>query len=215
MSLWFDASPGVDSQIRARFSATVEAAARGQHASWVRAPRPALAFVLLLDQFPRNIWRGTERAFAHDGQALAVARQAVAAGFIHELAPIERPFLTLPFQHSESLDAQRESVHLCREILETAPPTGGRASKAFCPTRNSTSSSSSASVGFPIATRCSAGYRHPKKRRTWIAAVKRSVRVRANRRPSRGSCWTVRADPCGSRVLQRRSSRTGHRAPCA
>jgi uncharacterized protein (DUF924 family) len=133
MSLWFDASPEVDAQIRARFSATVEAAARGQHASWVRAPRPALAFVVLLDQFPRNIWRGTERAFAHDGQALAVARQAVAAGFIHELAPIERPFLTLPFQHSESLDAQRESMHLCREILETAPPDWQSCLESFLP----------------------------------------------------------------------------------
>jgi uncharacterized protein (DUF924 family) len=123
----------VDAQIRGRFSATVESAARGQHASWVRAPRPALAFVVLLDQFPRNIWRGTERAFAHDGQALAVARQAVAAGFIHELAPIERPFLTLPFQHSESLDAQRESVHLCREILETARPDWRLCLESFLP----------------------------------------------------------------------------------
>jgi uncharacterized protein (DUF924 family) len=121
MSLWFDVSPEVDARIRERFSATVEAAARGQHASWTRAPRPALALVVLLDQFPRNVWRGTERAFAHDAQALAVARQAVAAGFLHELAPIEQPFLTLPFQHSESLDAQYESVRLCREILETAP----------------------------------------------------------------------------------------------
>jgi len=133
MSLWFDASPGLDAQIRARFGATVESAARGQYASWVRAPRPALAFIVLLDQFPRNIWRGTERAFAHDGQALAVARQAVAAGFIHELAPIERPFLTLPFQHSESLDAQRESVHLCREILETAPPGWRSCLASFLP----------------------------------------------------------------------------------
>ncbi len=122
MSLWFGASPKVDAQIRERFSASVEAAAAGQHASWTRAQRPALALVVLLDQFPRNIWRGTARAFAHDAQALAVARQAVAAGFVHELAPIEQPFLTLPFQHSEALDAQRESVHLCREILETAPP---------------------------------------------------------------------------------------------
>ena len=54
MSLWFDASRGVDAQIRGLFSTTVESAARGQHASWVRAPRPALAFIVLLDQFPRK-----------------------------------------------------------------------------------------------------------------------------------------------------------------
>jgi uncharacterized protein (DUF924 family) len=121
MSLWFDASPEVDGEMRARFSAAVEAAARGGRASWARAPRPALALVVLLDQFPRNIWRGTARAFAQDGQALAVARQAVAAGFVPALAPIEQAFLTFPFQHSESLEAQHESLRVLGEIVATAP----------------------------------------------------------------------------------------------
>ena len=122
MPLWFDVSPETDARIRERFGTTVEAAARGEHASWAGAPRPALALVVLLDQFSRNIWRGTARAFAQDTQALAVARQAVAAGFLGELAPIEQVFLTLPFEHSESLAAQREAVRLCREITATAPP---------------------------------------------------------------------------------------------
>ena len=121
MSLWFEADPPMDARIRERFGAGVDAAARGKLVSWTAAPRPALALVVLLDQFPRNIWRGTARAFAHDGQALAVARKVVAAGFLPELAPIEQPFLTLPFQHSESLEAQRESVRLCREIETMAP----------------------------------------------------------------------------------------------
>ncbi len=122
MPLWFDVSPETDARIRERFGTTVEAAARGEHASWAGEARPALALVVLLDQFSRNIWRGTARAFAQDTQALAVARQAVAAGFFEELAPIEQVFLTLPFEHSESLIAQREAVRLCREITATAPP---------------------------------------------------------------------------------------------
>ena len=121
MSLWFEADSAMDARIRPRFGVAVDAAARGKLVSWTDAPRPALALVVLLDQFPRNMWRGTARAFAYDGEALAVARQAVAAGFLRELAPIEQPFLTLPFQHSETLEAQRESVRLCREIVTMAP----------------------------------------------------------------------------------------------
>jgi uncharacterized protein (DUF924 family) len=121
MSLWFQGSPEGDARIRDRFGQAVEAAIRGELASWVEAPHPALALVVLLDQFSRNMWRGMVRAFAQDAQALGIASRAVAADFLWQLAPIERPFLTLPFQHSESLEAQRASVHLCREIAATAP----------------------------------------------------------------------------------------------
>jgi uncharacterized protein (DUF924 family) len=120
-ALWFNASPEIDDRIREQFSTAVEAAARGELAAWTRAPRPALALVVVLDQFPRNIWRGTPQAFGCDAQALAAARQAVAARFLSGLEPIERAFLTLPFQHSESLDAQRESVRLWAEIVAAAP----------------------------------------------------------------------------------------------
>jgi uncharacterized protein (DUF924 family) len=133
MSIWFEADPAMDARIRTRFAAAVEAAARGKLAAWTAAPRPALALVLLLDQFPRNIWRGTARAFAHDGQALAIARQAVAAGFVRELAPIEQPFMTLPFQHSESLVAQHESVRLSREIVAMAPAEWRTILETFAP----------------------------------------------------------------------------------
>jgi uncharacterized protein (DUF924 family) len=122
MTFWFDGAPETDAQIRDRFGTAVEAAARGELTAWTGAPRPALTLVVLVDQFPRNLWRGTARAFSHDPRALAVAEQALAAGFFQELAPIERPFLALPFQHSESLEAQRESVRLCAEIVASAPP---------------------------------------------------------------------------------------------
>ena len=133
MPLWFDVSPENDARIRARFGTTVEAAARGELASWAGSRRPALALVVLLDQFSRNIWRGTARAFAQDAQALDVARQMVAAGFFGELAPIEQVFLTLPFEHSESLDAQREAVRLCREVAAMAPPDWRPFMESFLP----------------------------------------------------------------------------------
>jgi uncharacterized protein (DUF924 family) len=122
MPFWFEGTPHGDAASRERFGAALEAAARGALASWMAAPRSSLARVVLLDQFPRNIWRGTARAYAQDAQALAAAKHAVTAGFVCELAPIEQVFLVLPYEHSEALDAQRESVRLNREIAERAPP---------------------------------------------------------------------------------------------
>lgn len=118
---WFGASGDADSQVREQFASAVEAAARGEFDSWVRSPRTALALVVLLDQFPRNLWRGTARAFAHDAQALRTAREAVARGHLPNLAPVEQAFLILPFQHSEAIEDQRESVRLSSEIAEAAP----------------------------------------------------------------------------------------------
>jgi uncharacterized protein (DUF924 family) len=117
---WFEASEEADSLIRERFASAVEAAGRGELDSWVQEPRSALALVLLLDQFPRNIWRGTAKAFAHDAQALRVAREAVARGHFRDLAPVEQVFLTLPFQHSESIEDQREALRLASEIADAA-----------------------------------------------------------------------------------------------
>ena len=118
---WFKSS-SEDALIRERFVHTIEAAARGELAAWADAPRPALALVLLLDQFPRNIWRGTARAFARDAQALKTAQHAVASGYLQQLTPVEQVFLLLPYQHSESVEDQRESVRLAEEITRAAPP---------------------------------------------------------------------------------------------
>jgi uncharacterized protein (DUF924 family) len=121
-AFWFGASGEADSLIREQFTSVVAAATRGDFDSWVQSPRSSLALVLLLDQFPRNMWRGTAKAFAHDAQALRAAREAVARGHLDSLAPIEQAFLVLPFQHSESVEDQRESVRLSSEIARTAPP---------------------------------------------------------------------------------------------
>lgn len=109
---WFQKSPVFDAEIRARFLATHEAARGGLLDAWAGRPLAALALVIVLDQFPRNLFRQDPRAFAADERALAVARAGVAAGFDRALALVERCFLYLPFEHAEDLAAQRQSLRL-------------------------------------------------------------------------------------------------------
>lgn len=117
---WFGVSSETDAIIRERFLPAVEGAARDDLALWALEPRSALAEVILLDQFPRNVWRGTANAFAYDSKALDAARAAVAAGHLERMAPIEQAFLVLPFEHSEVIQDQRESVHLSAMIAAGA-----------------------------------------------------------------------------------------------
>jgi uncharacterized protein (DUF924 family) len=107
---WFRTNPKFDALIRTRFAATWEAARASLLADWAETPAGALALVLVLDQFPRNMHRGTPLAFATDERAQVVARMAIARGFDAALAPVQRMFLYLPFQHSENLADQEESV---------------------------------------------------------------------------------------------------------
>jgi len=107
---WFRKSDAFDDSIRRRFGATVEAALAGSlNAAWAAQP---LTEILLLDQFTRNIFRGHARAFAGDARALALARQLVAGGGDLALHPLQRWFAYLPFEHSEDLAVQHESVRL-------------------------------------------------------------------------------------------------------
>lgn len=118
---WFEASPAVDAEIRDRFGPWIDAARAGRLDAWTGAPRPALARVVLLDQFPRNAWRGSADAFSCDALALATARHLVASGQLEALAPVEQAFAILPFEHSESLADQRECVRLSAAIAAAAP----------------------------------------------------------------------------------------------
>lgn len=115
---WFRKDPAFDDAIRERFGAAVEAALGGAFAAWTEAPRGALALVLLLDQFTRNIQRDTARMFAGDARALAVAESAVAAGFDRPLGPRERWFLYMPFEHAEDAAAQMRSVALFTRLAD-------------------------------------------------------------------------------------------------
>ena len=109
---WFTKSAAFDAQVRDRFLDTHEAARSGALDAWRARPLAALALVVALDQFPRNMFRGEPRAFAADARALEVARGIVAAGFDRALAPVQRWFAYLPFEHAEDRDAQRESLRL-------------------------------------------------------------------------------------------------------
>ncbi|MBI2313264.1 MAG: DUF924 domain-containing protein [Betaproteobacteria bacterium] len=108
--LWFSKNPAVDTEIRERFLDDYGLAAEGKLPGWQAAPEPCLALILLLDQFPRNMFRDTPLAFATDPLALAAAKQAVGAGFDTGMPNLRRMFLYLPFEHSEALADQDEAV---------------------------------------------------------------------------------------------------------
>lgn len=109
---WFAKNETFDAQFRERFLAAHEAAARGELDHWAQGAEGALALLVLLDQFPRNTWRGNARMLATDAKALAIARQAIEAGLDLKTDEELRRFFYLPFMHSESLDDQQRSVEL-------------------------------------------------------------------------------------------------------
>ena len=109
---WFSKNPKFDTLCRERFAFTVQAALDGALDPWAATPAGTLALVLVLDQFPRNIHRGSYLAFAGDAHARRVARNAIAGGIDAHLTPVERIFLYLPFEHSEDLADQDGSVRL-------------------------------------------------------------------------------------------------------
>ena len=114
-SRWFARDEGLDAAIRNRFLAVYERV-RAMGPGDFATPRQALAAVIVLDQFPRNMFRGTSRAFAADALARDIARGAIDAAFDGALTPAQRLFLYLPFEHSESLDDQAKCVELMRSL---------------------------------------------------------------------------------------------------
>ena len=113
---WFTKDEGFDRQFREAFLDAHEAACRGGLDHWQRTPGGALALVLLLDQFPRNAFRGTARVYASDDKALEIAKAALAAGHDRHIDADLRLFLYLPFNHSEVLAEQQRCVELCRAL---------------------------------------------------------------------------------------------------
>lgn len=121
---WFERDDAFDSGIRARFGDLVVPAREGRLDGWAGTPEGALALTLLLDQFPRNLFRGSAEAFAGDPQALALARRVIRGRLDLGLTPVERVFLYLPLEHAESMGAQDESV-AAFEGLRDDPPSAG------------------------------------------------------------------------------------------
>lgn len=120
---WFIKNPAFDAEIGDRFSPMVEAAAAGKLQSWKADSDSCLALLLLLDQFPRNLYRGSAQAFATDDEAVAVADHGILQGFdryrTNEQArpTVQRWFFYLPFEHSEKLGDQERSVALFEQLL--------------------------------------------------------------------------------------------------
>ncbi len=109
---WFERDDAFDAQIREKFAFTVEAALDGALDAWAATPEGTLALVIVLDQFTRNLHRGSHLAFSGDAHARRIARGAVAGGVDAHLTPIQRIFLYLPFEHSEELADQDRNVAL-------------------------------------------------------------------------------------------------------
>ena len=119
-AVWFQSDPAFDLLCRERFGALHERAARGEIDTWQETPRGALALVVVLDQFSRNIHRGTGTAFACDTRALACCLRARERGFDELLRPVERMFLYMPFQHTEDRERQEESLRVWESLSESA-----------------------------------------------------------------------------------------------
>jgi uncharacterized protein (DUF924 family) len=126
MRFWFGDEPTAvrrerDAAIRSRFGELLERASAGELASWADGPRRRLSLIILLDQFPRNLYRGSARAFAYDAQALALALSGMQSAADAALDVIERIFFYMPLQHAESREVQDESVAAYRRVLAEAP----------------------------------------------------------------------------------------------
>lgn len=109
---WFQSTPEFDQQIKEKFEPIYQKAVKGELDGLGQTPEGSLALVILLDQFPRNTYRGTPQAFASDVKALKVTKDALEKKFDREFLPTQRMFLYLPFEHSEDIEDQNKSVKL-------------------------------------------------------------------------------------------------------
>jgi uncharacterized protein (DUF924 family) len=117
-----------DALIRSKLEPLLERAARGELAAWTSGPKRRLALILLFDQVPRNVYRGTAAAFAFDREALTLAYEGLQLAADAALEPIERLFFYLPLEHAESMDAQDASVAAFDRLVVEAP----QELRAFC-----------------------------------------------------------------------------------
>lgn len=118
---WYRTDPELDARIRARFEPLWRRAAAGEFDNWLASPSGALALVIVLDQFPRNMYRGTAEAYSTDRRALRAANEALRRGFDKRVAEPGRQFFYLPLMHAEDLSFQERCVRLIKLRL---PETG-------------------------------------------------------------------------------------------
>lgn len=120
--LWFQSDSATDDYIRSEFGDTVEQALAGELDHFADTPRGRLALIILLDQFTRNIYRGSSKAFSGDHKACTLTKQGLTLEHDQALAPAERVFFYIPLEHSENLADQKYCVALYQQMLDQAPP---------------------------------------------------------------------------------------------
>lgn len=120
--LWWKGSADIDYDIERRFGKLVEAAGKGAFTDWMEDAKSALALIILHDQFPRNLYRGTAKAFNHDIQALECAKQLTNSALFEKLEPVEKAFALMPFEHSEHIEDQKFCVAQFELLAESAIP---------------------------------------------------------------------------------------------
>ncbi len=123
MDIWFGEDPAFDHEIQQHFAGDVEKASEAKLDHWADEPRGRLALILLLDQFRRNIYRGTSRAYDKDRAALKLCVEGAMQRKDRGLTPIQRVFFYMPLQHSESLKVQTKAVELYTRLAEAVSPT--------------------------------------------------------------------------------------------
>lgn len=119
--VWFAPNEEFDKQVAERFSTLIDEADSGALITWYSSPQSMLALILVLDQFPRNVYRGTPRAFASDADALSACGSCISSGNHLNLNVFERLFAYMPLQHAESLPMQELSVIMFTELRDSAP----------------------------------------------------------------------------------------------
>lgn len=111
-TFWFQGSPDINRAIRDRFGVLVDQARSGDLEAWAESPRGTLALIILIDQFSRNLYRGTPAAFSCDPLALGLARRGYESGRFREFGTIEHLFAAMPFRHAEDIETQKRAVAL-------------------------------------------------------------------------------------------------------
>lgn len=119
--IWFGGGESVDNDIRNRFETLVVEASEHKLDNWITTPKGRLALIILVDQFPRNIYRGTPKSFAFDAQAAALTKEGLALGHDKQLFPVERAFFYLPLEHAENVEDQNLSVALFTQLADAFP----------------------------------------------------------------------------------------------
>jgi len=122
--IWYGGKKATDDYIRQHYTVQIEQAVSGKLAHWSDTSTGALALVLLLDQFTRNVFRGTEKAFTGDSQALAVVKKSISDGLDTELSIVQRSFFYMPVEHSERLQDQDLCIKLFEKLLQETPVEG-------------------------------------------------------------------------------------------